>query len=120
MNNDIGIDIHYANKARITTDNTAVIRALEKRVEELEAEKMEIARHDCAQVLANDRLLLAIEGLKAENQRLRNPDWVTYVTLTRAWLEKYPPDIFTGVSGDPGPLFVVAVRNALIELGGGE
>lgn len=42
-----------------------------RRIAELEAEKMEIAQHDCAQVLANDRLLLTIEGLKAENQRLR-------------------------------------------------
>jgi len=66
------------------------------------------------------RMDARIAELEAENARLRDPDWVTYVTLTRIWLEKYPPDIFTGVSGDPGPLFVVAVRNALIELGSGE
>ena len=54
--------------------------------------------------------------LEAENQQLRDPNWVTYIGLTKAWLEKYPPDIFTGVSGDPGPLFVVALRNALAAL----
>ena len=36
-----------------------------------------------------------------------------YVDLTKGWLEKYPPDIFTGESGDPGPLFVVAIRTAI-------
>jgi hypothetical protein len=28
----------------------------------------------------------------------------------------YPADIFTGVSGDPGPAYVVALRNALAEI----
>lgn len=57
-----------------------------------------------------------IAELEVENQRLRDPDWKTYITITEKWLEKYPPDIFTGVSGDLGPLFVVAIRNALAAL----
>ena len=51
-----------------------------------------------------------------EIERLRDPDWKTYIDITSKWLEKYPPDIFTGVSGDPGPLCVVAVRAALEKL----
>jgi len=37
----------------------------------LEKEKMSLAQHDCAQVLANDRLLLRIAELEAERRLLR-------------------------------------------------
>lgn len=47
---------------------------------------------------------------------LEDPDWQTYIAITTKWLEKYPPHILTGVSGYPGPLFVVAVRKALAKL----
>ena len=39
-----------------------------------------------------------------------------YVDLTNRWLEKYPADIFTGESGDAGPLFAVAIRKAVADL----
>lgn len=45
--------------------------------------------------------------------------WDGYITLTREWLTHYPEDTFTGVSGDPGALFVVAIREALKELDNG-
>lgn len=99
--------------AQITCIVHPTEQALKARIAELA--KCGEHRQDIIEILEG-----RVEELGADNQRLRDPDWVTYVTLTRAWLEKYPPDIFTGVSGDPGPLFVVAVRNALIELGGGE
>ena len=52
-------------------------------------------------------------GLRSEIETLNDPDWDSFTEITRKWLEKYPSDIFTGESGDPGPLFVVAVREAL-------
>ncbi len=48
-----------------------------------------------------------------EIEMLENPDCATWMTITDTWLEKNPPDIFTGVSGDPGPVFIVALRKAL-------
>jgi len=57
-----------------------------------------------------------MERMLEDNERLRDPDWKTYIEITSKWLEKYPPDIFTGVSGDSGPLFVVAIRKALAAL----
>ncbi len=40
--------------------------------------------------------------------------WDGVVAVGRALLDAYyPADIFTGVSGDPGPEYVVALRNAL-------
>ena len=57
-----------------------------------------------------------MQAMLDEIEKLRDPDWTTYIAITETWLEKYPPDIFTGVSGDSGPLFVVAVRAALDKL----
>ena len=40
--------------------------------------------------------------------------WDAVVLVGRALLDKYyPTDIFTGVSGDTGPAYVVALRAAL-------
>jgi hypothetical protein len=40
--------------------------------------------------------------------------WDAVVLIGRALLDRYyPADIFTGVSGDSGPEYVVALRNAL-------
>ena len=36
-----------------------------------------------------------------------------FVSLCEKWLENYPADIFDGRSGDPGPVFVCALRAAL-------
>ena len=36
-----------------------------------------------------------------------------FVVLAERFLTNYPADIFTGVSGDPGPRFVVALRTAV-------
>ncbi len=60
-----------------------------------------------------DLLLPEIERL---NAIIEEPNWVDFIKVTRSWLTKYPPDIFTGISGDPGPVFVVAIRGALAEL----
>jgi hypothetical protein len=64
-----------------------------------------------------------IARLQAENIRLRElvddkyPPWDTLVWLGRRYLaEFYPPDIFDGSSGDPGPAYVVALREALARL----
>lgn len=58
---------------------------------------------------------LLTEGA-ALKKKIEDPTWADFVEITRGWLTKYPPDIFTGVSGDSGPLFVVAIRGALSEL----
>ena len=74
----------------------------EDRIAELEAE--------------NKIRKLVVQEQQATIERLEDPDWNTYIEITTAWLEKYPPDIFTGESGDAGPVFVVAVRDALAAL----
>lgn len=43
-------------------------------------------------------------------EELENPGFHQFVSIVEQWLTNYPSDIFTGVSGDPGPLFVVAIR----------
>ncbi len=52
----------------------------------------------------------------ALKKKVEDPSWADFIEITRNWLTKYPPDIFTGVSGDSGPVFVVAIRGALAEL----
>lgn len=43
--------------------------------------------------------------------------WDAVVLVGRALLDHYyPADIFTGVSGDSGPEYVVALRNALARI----
>jgi hypothetical protein len=43
--------------------------------------------------------------------------WEAVVLIGKALLENYyPADIFTGRSGDPGPEYVVALRNALARI----
>jgi len=39
-----------------------------------------------------------------------------FVEITKKFLEKYPASVFTGESGDPGPLFVVGLRKLIEEL----
>lgn len=82
------------------------IAELEARITELEAERG----------TRIDKWMELIEEKDQEIERLRDPDWKTYIEITERWLEKYPPDIFTGISGDSGPLFVVAIRNAMAAL----
>lgn len=57
-----------------------------------------------------------IDLLQERIEELSDPGWKDYIALTRKWLEHYPPDIFTGVSGDPGSVFIVAIRNAVAKL----
>ena len=57
-----------------------------------------------------------INELEDKVAALENPGWEQFISLTTQWLEKYPPNIFDGSSGDKGPLFVVALRNALAAL----
>lgn len=47
----------------------------------------------------------------------RDKDWDAVVKIGRALLDHYyPADIFTGVSGDSGPQYVVALREALARI----
>ena len=59
---------------------------------------------------------MAAEEVRERIADLRDPDWRTYIEITQTFLKHYPPDIFTGVSGSKGSLFVVAIRNALAAL----
>jgi len=44
----------------------------------------------------------------------KDETWDAVVKIGRTLLDRYyPADIITGVSGDPGPLYIVALRNAL-------
>ena len=45
-----------------------------------------------------------------------SPGWQGMIDVLDEWLKHYPPDIFTGVSGDPGALFIVSLRNAREQL----
>ena len=65
-----------------------------------------------------------LDHLVIENKRLREEAegiafW-SYVAITERWLKQYPADIFDGSSGDKGPLFVVAIREAVAKLKEGE
>jgi len=57
-----------------------------------------------------------VKRLQEQVKELEDPGWEQFINLATQWLEKYPPDIFTGESGDPGPLFVVALRSAIAAL----
>ena len=57
----------------------------------------------------SDCLVCEIERLTA---KIDDPSWLDFMEICDNFLTHYPPDIFTGVSGDPGPLFVVALRKA--------
>lgn len=47
----------------------------------------------------------------------RDEAWDAVVKIGRALLDHYyPTDIFTGVSGDSGPQYVVALREALARI----
>jgi len=59
-----------------------------------------------------------VEWLDARVKELEEPAWDDFIALTRAWLEKYPTDIFNGSSGDPGPLFTVGLHKLIKELDG--
>jgi len=57
-----------------------------------------------------------IESLQSRIDELENPGWAAFIEMCEQWLTNYPPDIFDGSSGDPGPLFVVALRKAINDL----
>jgi DNA-binding XRE family transcriptional regulator len=59
-------------------------------------------------------LLAIIDRLCTEVAELQEPvGFHAFVALTERFLKSYPPDIFTGESGDLGPGFVAAVRGAV-------
>ena len=58
----------------------------------------------------NDILQAKIDALQG------NMGFDNFISVAETWLENYPPDIFDGSSGDKGPLFVVALREALAAL----
>jgi hypothetical protein len=43
-----------------------------------------------------------------------------FVDKCESWLQNYPAEIFDGSSGDPGPLFAVAVRDAVAKIRSGD
>ena len=74
---------------------------------------------DRGSLMLSPRLLKRVKDTitaLAQVKELEDPSWEQFINLTTQWLEKYPPNIFDGSSGDPGPLFVVALRNALAAL----
>jgi hypothetical protein len=56
-------------------------------------------------------LFSALDAAKAENERIKAA--LEYVRTV--WDKWYPADIFTGVSGDEGPLTIVDVRAAITD-----
>jgi len=75
---------------------------------------------DAARILAEQREAETEEQRAVLEDALRQePDkWSFAGLLTIAELilaADYPPDIFTGASGDPGPRFLVALREAVAE-----
>lgn len=46
----------------------------------------------------------------------REFDFNEFVEISKVFLKKYPASVFTGESGDPGPLFVVGLRKLIEEL----
>jgi hypothetical protein len=62
--------------------------------------------------------LAEVTRLRAQVEAVQDPTFEEMVERLTWWLdEHYPADIFTGVSGNPGPVFVVAVRAAIAALG---
>ena len=59
---------------------------------------------------AEDRLALIGQLAKGE-------DWDAIVTIGEMILDRhYPASVFDGSSGDPGPLYIVALREALAKV----
>ena len=48
-----------------------------------------------------------------------DPGFENFIAICEKFLLNYPPDIFTGESGDPGPVFVADLRRALEKLNDG-
>ena len=53
------------------------------------------------------------ERLKLIELLAKDQTWDAIVLVGRVLLENYPAMIFDGSSGDPGPAYVVALREAL-------
>ena len=88
-----------------------VIANLKARIKELKKWNAEMVAK-----AASGGVLDGYRGMAARITELEDPSWVQFIAGAEKWLTKYPPDIFDGSSGDPGPLFVVALRNALAAL----
>ena len=72
----------------------------------------------CTRMSRGSETLTEAEEIEALREALRDDrekwsfDLCVYVAR-RCLEENYPPDIFTGESGDPGPRLVVALRDVL-------
>jgi hypothetical protein len=55
---------------------------------------------------------VAIYGLLEKCEQLQDPGFHAFVAITDRFLVHYPADLFTGESGDPGPVFVAGLRKA--------
>ena len=98
---------------RLTAENEGLWAELEAKDQYIKGSDEEVYRlQDRIRELRNEAT-----SLTTENERLRavldRPSWDDYLKITEAWLRIYPPAIFTGESGDSGPLFVVAIRKAV-------
>jgi len=54
------------------------------------------------------------------DKQMKEIGWEDYLLITRKWLEHYPLDIFTGVTGEPGVMFILAIRKAIEDFDDGE
>jgi hypothetical protein len=116
---------------KLFTDYAAHKRALETAEKDAEIERLQaIADTDTFELVEQrteiERLEAERDELLTINERLRvalsdDPrrwSWDVLVMVGQRLLDEvYPADIFTGVSGDKGPVYVVALRNALRALG---
>jgi DNA-binding XRE family transcriptional regulator len=73
---------------------------------------------ESAQMHGDRAVLLSVaDELQAEiDQAHATPGFHAFVILAERFLGNYPPDIFTGESGDSGPGFVAALRGAVERL----
>jgi hypothetical protein len=81
--------------------------------------------HDCDNeqgivrvVLLSDAEQAISDAVGEERERLLG--FREFVDKCESWLQNYPAEIFDGSSGDPGPLFAVAVRDAVAKIRSGD
>ena len=75
-------------------------------------------RGEAALTVLASRLEQAEQAVR-DDREVWSFDTLVYVAQ-RLLDEQYPPEVFTGASGDPGPALVVALRDALAGLAGGD
>jgi len=74
-----------------------------------------IRRADTAEAKVK-RLTEELAASKASIEATTVPGFKDFVEAARLFLTQYPSDVVTASSGDPGPVFVVAIREAVAKL----